>query len=530
MDNEYTIIAYMRISNEDKKEGLKVRQESDSISNQRLLIREFINSHEDLKGCRVIELLDDGYSGTNFDRPGISQALELLRQKKAHCLIVKDLSRFGRNYIDAGRYLEQLFPFLGVRFIAVNDGYDSSDPACVGSMAAVFKTMFAGLYSKDLSLKVKSAKDRLAGQGKYINPYAPYGYVKSAENTRKLVIDREAAAVVKWIFHSFVDGKTQSQIARDLNDRSVLTPMRYKRRSGEAKCWLSHARNENNFWTDRTVCTILKDERYTGRVVYGKTRCVAVGSKKMAGVPKGQWITVDGMHEAIIPLRLFEQAQDLIGTRKAKGKKPKSLLDKKMYCGVCNRRLIPVGGKNPCYYCDTRRFTKAFSCGHTKIYAADVKAAVSVSVRSYARLAVCAEKILEVKCLGMEAEQKAKEEEIKRCKAAMIRWEQRQKELLQAYFEKQIDKAVFVKENGACTSKREEQAKRRKQLQEELGILQDKHKNDRFLFQDIKSWAFLDELDDRILEELLDEIRVYDNNTIELFWRFKDETDLMQIT
>lgn len=527
MDNEHTIIAYMRISNEDKNTGSKVKPESNSISNQRLLIREFINSHDDLKCCRVIELLDDGYSGTNFDRPGISEALELIRQRKAHCLIVKDLSRFGRNYIDVGKYLEQLFPFLGVRFIAVNDGYDSSDPACVGSMATVFKTMFASLYSKDLSLKVKSAKYRLAGQGKYINSYAPYGYVKSAEDSKRLVIDREAAEVVKWIFHSFVKGKSQSQIARDLNDQSVLTPMQYKGQSGSAQSWLNRARNENNFWTDRTVSTILKDERYVGRVVYGKTRCVAVGSKKMMRVPKSQWITADGMHEGIIPPWLFEQAQDLIGAWRVEGKNPKSLLDKKMYCGVCNRRLTLVRGKKPYYYCDTHRFTKAFSCQHTKIYAEDVRDAVLASVRSQAQLVVHAQKILEIKYLGMEAERKAKADEVKRCEAAITRWEQRQKELFQAYFTKQIDKDIFVKENAVCTSKREEQTEKRKLLQEELRILQDKHKNDQSLFQNIKPYRFPVELDDSLIEELLDEIRVYDNNTIEVFWRFKDEMDLM---
>lgn len=526
MDNEYTIIAYMRISNEDKGAGLKVRTESNSISNQRLLIREFINSHDDLKCCKVIELLDDGYSGTNFDRPGISEALELIRQRKAHCLIVKDLSRFGRNYIDVGRYLEQLFPFLGVRFIAVNDGYDSSDPACVGSMVTVFKTMFAGLYSKDLSLKVKSAKYRLAEQGKYINAYAPYGYAKSAENPKRLVIDGEAAEVVKWIFHSFTEGKSQSQIARELNDRSVLTPMQYKGKSGSAQSWLNRARNANNFWTDRTVCTILKDERYIGRVVYGKTRCVAAGSKKMTRVPKSQWITADGVHEEIIPPWLFERAQDLMGTWRTEAKNWKTLLDKKMYCGVCNRRLTLVRGKKPYYYCDTHRFTKAFSCQHTKIYVEDVKNAVFASIRSQAQFAVHAQKIREVRYLRMEAERKAKADEVKRCEAAIIRWEQRQKELFQAYFTKQVDKDVFVKENALCASKREEQTEKRKLLQEELRILQDKHKNDQSLLQNIKSYPFPDQQNDSIIEELLDEIRVYDNNTIEIFLRFKDEVDV----
>lgn len=527
MDNEYTIIAYMRISDEDKNAGSKVKQESNSISNQRLLIREFINSREELKCCQVMELLDDGYSGTNFDRPGISEALELIRQRKAHCLIVKDLSRFGRSYIDVGKYLEQLFPFLGVRFIAVNDGYDSNDPACVGSMVTIFKTMFASLYSKDLSLKVKSAKHRLAQEGKYINSYAPYGYIKSAENPKRLAIDKEAADVVKWIFHSFVEGKSQSQIARDLNDRLVLTPMLYKERSGGAQSWRNHARNENNFWTDRTVCTILKDERYVGRVVYGKTRCAAVGSKKMTRVPKSQWITADGMHEEIIPLWLFEQAQGLMGTWTARGRNPKSSLDKKIYCAVCNRRLTLVRGKKPYYYCDTHRFTKAFSCGLTKIYAEDVKEAVLTSIRKQAGFAVYGEKILEVKYLGMESERKAKADKVKRCEAAIIRWEQRQKELFQSYFTKQIDKTVFMNENAVCTSKREEQAEKLKLLQEELRILQDRHEAEQSFLQNIKSYCFIDKMDDNLVEELIEEIRVYDDNTIEIFWRFKDEMDLI---
>lgn len=530
MYEENILIAYYRISSEDKKLKSSHKDVSNSIANQRLLIQEYINSKDDLQGCTVIEKLDDGYSGTNFERPAIQEALDLLKQRKAHGIIVKDLSRFGRNYIDVGNYLEQVFPFLGIRFIAVNDGYDSSDPACVGSMETIFKTMFASLYSKDLSIKVKSAQRRLAEQGKFINPFAPYGYIKSPDNPKKLDIDDEAAAVVKWIFDSFLNGKSKSEIARELNDQLVLTPMMYKEKNGCSRSWLNCACNEVNCWTDNTVHIVLTDKRYIGTVVYGKNRKAAVGSHQLIRNPKSQWIVADDMHHGIISDKIFQQAQSLIREidQPTATKCKKTLLDSKMKCASCNHTLTLVKSKvRPYYYCQTKRFTAAFACDSIKLFVDDVRNIVLQSIRLQAEFAVNAEEILKLKYQGRKAELQSKQDEIRRCKTGIDRWVLKQKELFESYMTKKLEKQFFICENSLCAEKREQLEEKLRFLQEELKIMQTESEIDNSFINTIKPYLFIEELDDDVIADLVDEVRAFNGSTIEIDWKFKDEIALL---
>lgn len=528
MDKEYTIIAYLRISSEDKNLGKNGKSESDSISNQRLIVQEYVKNHEDLQNCKVVELLDDGYSGTNFDRPGITQAISMLKQGEAQCIIVKDLSRFGRNYIDVGNFLEQVFPFLGVRFIAVNDSYDSSDPSCVGSMVTVFKTMFADLYSKDLSVKVKSALYRNAQHGKYINALAPYGYVKTASQLGTLEIDDEAAEVVRWIFRSFVEGKNKNQIARELNSQMVPTPMQYKENHGCKQTWTRLLRGSKPLWTGYTVYVILRDERYIGTVIYAKTKRQAVGRQQQIKNAKDDWIIVRDMHEGIVTQELFDEAQSQIEQcRIGETKTHKSLLQKKMRCAVCGRTLTLVQGKVPFYYCKTRQYTDEFTCQHIKLYASDVYDAVLSSIHLQAEFAVNVEEILWLKYQGRQSEISSKAEELKRCEKAVSSLELAQKELFQSYFNKQVEKAVFKSENAIYTAKRAEQEEKAELLREELHLLQNNAELDNPFINTIKPYRLAEELTDDMIGALIEDIKVYDDNTLEINWNFSSEFHLL---
>lgn len=530
MCDENILIAYYRISSEDKNLKSSSKAVSNSIANQRLLIREYINSKEDLRGYTIIEKLDDGYSGTNFERPAIKEILDLLKQRKAKGIIVKDLSRFGRNYIDVGNYLEQIFPFWGIRFIAVNDGYDSSDPTCVGSMETIFKTMFAGLYSKDLSVKVKSAQRRLAQQGKFINPFAPYGYIKSPDNSKKLDIDEDAAAVVKWIFQSFLGGKSKSEMARELNEQFVLTPMLYKEKAGCSRSWVNCACNEVNYWTDASIHIILTDKRYMGTVVYGKSRKVAVGSNQLVRNPKSEWIVVDDMHDGIVSEKAFQQAQALIREidYPINTKCRKTLLDSKIKCASCNRTLTLVRSKQqPYYYCQTRRFTTAFSCDHVKLLVEDVRNAILQSIRLQAEFAVNAEEILKLKYQGHKVELQAKQDEIRRCKTGIDRWTTRQRELFEASFMERIEKHFYQSESELCTDNREQLERKLRLLQEELKVMQASADVDNPFIKVIKPYLFIEKLDDDVVGDLIGEVRAFDDSTIEIDWKFKDEIALL---
>ena len=173
---EYTIAKYLRLSSEDGDMKASAKNESNSIANQRNLIDSYISSHRDFDGASVIELCDDGWSGTNFDRPAMQNLLRMVKCGEIQCIIVKDISRFGRDYLTVGNYISQVFPFLGVRFIAINDGLDSVRTTDVDSLETSFKALLYDLYSRDLSRKIRSSLTIRAKQGFFLSPYAPYGY------------------------------------------------------------------------------------------------------------------------------------------------------------------------------------------------------------------------------------------------------------------------------------------------------------------------------------------------------------------
>ena len=215
LPSTYTICAYMRLSKEDSDVfGRKI--ESGSISSQRRLIMDYINKQREFAGCNVIERCDDGISGRYFDtRPQFTEMIELAKKGKINCIIVKDCSRFGRDYVELGDYLEQLFPFLGVRFIAINDHYDSDKTE--GGLDIAFKNLVYDIYSRDLSKKVRASRKQMASQGKYIAGQTLYGYRKKKKNKHQLEIDPEAAAIVREIFDMRIAGVGLTEIARNLN-------------------------------------------------------------------------------------------------------------------------------------------------------------------------------------------------------------------------------------------------------------------------------------------------------------------------
>ena len=356
---------YIRLSQEDENEG-----ESNSIRNQRELLNAFVESSPDLSQYEVVEFCDDGYSGTNFDRPGVKALLDEVREGNIQCIIVKDLSRFGRNYIDIGDYLEQIFPFLGVRFISVNDHFDSNDfDGTTGGLDVGFRNLIYSLYSKDLSQKVRSAKKTRMEKGEFISSHAPYGYAKSTENRKKLVVDEKAAAVVRRIFAMAGEGKNAVQIATILNTENVPTPYVYKRLMGCDRKF--NVVGNTNHWLNTTILTIIRDERYTGKMVNGKNRSPFVGSKHGKRIPKSEWIVVPNTHEAIVSEELFASVQERfsaparIRTEPSEGRP----LMGKVKCGVCQHvmRRSNSPSATAYYYCESHQYVVDSTCTKDRI-------------------------------------------------------------------------------------------------------------------------------------------------------------------
>lgn len=360
----YQAALYIRLSKED---GDKL--ESNSISNQRDFIYAFLKNKEDIKVCT--EKVDNGYSGVDFNRPALLELLEEVKQGKIDCIIVKDLSRFGRNYIETGRYIQQIFPFMGVRFIAINDHYDSSSlDYQMYNMVLPFKNLINDFYSRDISIKVRSQIEVRQKQGDYIGSFPVYGYLRDQSNKGKLVVDQVAASVVKDIFHMRIKGCNNKEIANYLNQYGIPSPMEYKALL-HWKYSTSFKLNPQAKWYPVTVERILKNEIYIGNMVQGKEKTLNYKVKKRVKINKENWIRVENTHPAIIPKEDFEIVKKLMlrDTRTAPQKNNLYLFSGLLCCGGCGgnmvRKKIRSAGKDYIYYiCSNNKNNKTVCSSH----------------------------------------------------------------------------------------------------------------------------------------------------------------------
>ena len=263
----YHAAIYVRLSKEDGDISSSAKLESNSISNQKALILDFLKDKKDIEVVSV--RVDDGYSGSNFDRPAFQAMLEDIRRGIVDCVVVKDLSRFGREYIDSGKYIERLFPALGVRFIAINDNYDSLEGKSQADEIVIpFKNLINDAYCRDISIKIRSHLEVKRKNGEYIGAFTPYGYKKDDSDKNKLVVDTYAADIVKEIFRLKLSGMSQTAIANYLNDQGVLSPMEYKHSLG-INIQDNFKRHEQAEWSAMSVKRVLENEVYIGTLIQG---------------------------------------------------------------------------------------------------------------------------------------------------------------------------------------------------------------------------------------------------------------------
>ena len=227
---QYLASAYVRLSKEDMVSASGQKTESNSISNQKQLILDFLKDKADIKLVSIRE--DDGYTGTDYDRPDFQHMMDDIRAGVVNCVIVKDLSRFGREYINAGKYIDRLFPYYGVRLISINDGIDTVTRSSSDDLSIMLKNLMNDNYCRDISIKIRSQLHVKRKNGEFIGAFAPYGYEKDEKDKNQLVIDPYAAEVVSDIFRWKLDGVNQDRIAQMLNTQGVLSPMEYKRSKG----------------------------------------------------------------------------------------------------------------------------------------------------------------------------------------------------------------------------------------------------------------------------------------------------------
>ncbi len=345
---KYKACIYTRLSKDDGD-----KPESDSIGNQKALIRDFIKNHPEIEV--VSEKADDGYSGVNFERPGFKEMMDEIRAGQVDCVIVKDLSRFGRNYIEAGNYIERVFPFIGVRFIAINDSYDSKDQNQSDSLIIPFKNLINDAYCKDISVKIRTQLDIKRKKGEFIGAFAVYGYLKDSEDHNKLVVDTFASEVVRAIFRWKLEGLSQGDIAERLNAQGVLCPMEYKLSLG-MKVQTNFRANRKAVWSWSSVSRILTNEIYTGVLVQGKVSTPNYKVKKFMKKDESEWIRVEQSHEAIIDEDTFRVTQELLKKDVRRGPERGRVypLSGYLVCADCGQNMIRKsavsGGKKYFYY------------------------------------------------------------------------------------------------------------------------------------------------------------------------------------
>lgn len=334
----YHTAGYIRLSIEDsgKTDGY-------SLANQEKLVKDFITEQQDMRLYRLY--IDNGVTGTVFERPAFDEMIQDMKDGKINCIVVKDLSRLGRNYLEAGNYLEQIFPFFRVRFISITDGYDSNSPDVTDeSLIIPLKNIINEGYAKDISQKITTSFETRKKQGQFMGKYPVYGYLKDPENKNHLIVNPETCGIVKRIFQMRDSGMALGAIASQLNEEGIPSPARYLWLKGLSK----EERHKDSYWDRTNVKRLLTNKMYLGMLVYGKERTSFAKGIKRQSVPESEWKYVPNAHEAIIDQELFDSVQ-----RKLEGAKqnflnmtginedyqPENLFRGRIHCSDCGRAM-----------------------------------------------------------------------------------------------------------------------------------------------------------------------------------------------
>ncbi len=509
---------YLRLSKEDGDDD-SGSVESQSIGSQRMCVREYKITHG-LTG-QFEEIVDDGYSGTHFERPGIKKILKLVELGKVQTIIVRDLSRFARNYLEAGYYLEYVFPEYDVRFISINDGYDSAEysDASAGLHIAI-KNLVNQMYSRDISMKIKSTVDLKKMNGEFVYGTAPYGY-KKGEVRNTIVVDDVAALIVKRIFNMACQGTTVTQIARILNGESVPTPSMH----------LSAVRSKNykirTVWTFESVRNIIINRIYTGDTEPFKSHVVKLGSDRVKMIPCEERFVIENTHEAIISRETYFQAQRIFRNtaKKSPRKGTSSILNSYLVCGCCGNRLVKGKVQNKSFLCATARYVPNSRCEQIRVNEALMK---EVLLRSIQRQCMMMDS--HIKSVRAVAKQKGSEAD--RVKTKM-KFQKRslegiltaKMELYESYVSGQCSKDEYLEKKVELNEK-EQNTRAEIALSEDIlsKITEDSSSAEILTNEEelIAKYATVSELDANLMRELIKTVTVYPDGNINIVWNFKN--------
>lgn len=538
---------YLRLSKEDGD----MEDESNSITNQRAILHKYVEQNPELSEFCCKEYVDDGYSGRNFNRPGIIKLLEELKGGKIYGIIVKDFSRFGRNHIEVGDYIEKIFPLLDIRFIAVNNHFDSADYVGITpDMDIPFQNLMYDYFSEENSIKIKNDLFKKRMRGNFMASYAPFGYVKSPQNHNQILVDPEAAQIVRKIFDKYMECGVKAEVARYLNANEIPTPLVYATQKGRITRWKYE--EERKFWNGSIVGKILKNPYYIGNMVFHKTEVMEPASKYRKMIPKSEWNVCEETHEAIISKEVFEWVNStefrILGDRLEKNLKTKDTpcqtaskeYDRNRYCegekrkrgsmnspikgyvrcGGCRHHMTRRNRLNASYYCRFYYELKSPDCCPNNVKEAELMDIVRIAVCKQSALVADLKKLLILQQETIKRKQVQLNKEKSELMSKIQKCQDEKFLLYEKYKMEKVSREEFQK-------LRQENLKQLEAYQKKLEAYSPREKQNDVVGKELlallEGKEHIVELTRDIVEQLISDIYVYDNNRVEIKFKFADK-------
>ncbi|QNK42274.1 recombinase family protein [Caproicibacter fermentans] len=519
--------------------------DSDTVQNQESLLRAYMADKTEFSLYEVY--IDNGETGVNFKRDAFERLIQDVRNGKVDCIIVKDLSRFGRNYIEAGEYLEKIFPFLGVRFIAINDRYDSADPATSDILTMHLKNLVNAVYASDISRKICPVLKAKQERGEFIGAWASYGYRKAEDDKHQLMVDDNVAYIVRDIFQWRLLGMSYQMIARKLNELGIPSPSKYRYEQG----FIKEERLKDLPWRVATIKSIIRNEIYLGHMVQGKKREALWKGQKQSQVPKEQWIVVKNTHEAIIDERTFYQVQRVNEQANADYyaklerfsgiQNTENILKGLVYCGNCGKNLVRYKNvrenrhTEPKYHvwynyiCPIHSGDPA-SCPFTSIPEKDLLNTVFTVIQSQLAIAVDMEKLIRSakRQSFVTAERQRLQSKMRQTIDEVEGVIRHRETLYEDYSEKLMTEQDYVYVRNRYKEKEAELRRQLEQLKTEENSLRESTTEENpwlSAFLRFRDEAFLTR---EMAEELIERIIVYSRTNVKIELRFGDEYQKLQ--
>lgn len=524
----YDTGGYVRLSILETRD----RKDSEALQTQKKFLHDYIEKHPELRLQSFYE--DNGETGTNFQRSGFEALMADVRRGKINCIVVKDLSRFGREHLEIGGYLEHLFPALGVRFISIADGYDSSDATTSDYLKVALKNLVNQMYSKDISRKSGTVLRQKQQRGEFIGAYAAYGYLKDPSNPNRIIVDEEAAPIVREIFRRKSEGMGNTAITRWLNATGVLSPCTYRHQKG---ILLDNRFAEGKPWLVQTVKNLLRNQVYLGHMVQGRRISEYYAGRPDRKLPPEQWTVVEHTHPPLVSQEIFGKVQVQLSQRETQyretlGKydhlgKSENLLRGMVYCAQCGRPLVRykqvIHGKQVRYYFMCPNYAAQLEqsgCSYKFLREDILCALLSELLTQEIHMAVDAEALIAVQDADTDSTDAA--ESLQRIAQERKRLEMLKGRLMQDYLKEVLTLAEFermklhyVAEEAALT---QQAAQLEAAQQTQTNLTVDNPWLRAFGGRDIAA-----ALTHALVQELVERITIHDNVHVEITFRFQDE-------